>query len=177
MARTVSSIVLVGLALTSCSGEAGNPSAETTTTTTTTRSAVETTSSSSESGSSLAGFKPCPVLESIASQLGLTEIEEADSSSCDAVYSDSVSVRLDVYPDQGLADYSPGPNSVISDTNVGTRKAKLVEKALTSSSCAVAVEVSASSRVDIAASADASLDEACRAATDVATAVEPKLPE
>ncbi|WP_189223948.1 hypothetical protein [Saccharothrix coeruleofusca] len=117
------------------------------------------------------------MLESIASQFGLTKIEEDDSTSCDAVYSDSVSVRLDVYPDAGLVDYSPGPSSVISDTNVGSRKAKLVEKALTSSSCAVAVEVGVSSRVDIAASADTSLDEACDAAARVAVAVESKLPK
>ncbi|MBP2339624.1 ABC-type phosphate transport system substrate-binding protein [Saccharothrix coeruleofusca] len=175
VARLALSAVLVALALTSCSAEPGDPSAETATTTTA-RSTVETTSASAEGSSSLADFKPCPVFESIASQFGLTKIEEGDSTSCDAVYSDSVSVRLDIYPDAGLADYSPGLSSAISDTSVRGRKAKLVEKALTSSSCAVAVEVSTSSRVDIAASADASLDEACDAATEVAAAVEPKLP-
>ena len=60
---------------------------------------------------------------------------------------------------------------------IGSRKAKLVKAPSTKSSCLVAIEVTSTSRVDVGASANASLAEACDAATKVATAIEPKLPK
>lgn len=175
-ARTAASLVLLGVALASCSsGEAGNPSPATTASVDTEETTKPTSTSSASN--SLADVDPCEVLNSVAPQFGLTKIEEDDSDSCVADYSNSVSIGLDVHADRGLADYQPEPTSELSDTSVGGRKAKLVKKALTSTSCAMVVEVSATSRFDVFASANASLDEACRAATDVATAVEPKLPK
>lgn len=178
LARTAASLALAGLALVSCSdGESGSPS-PVTTTTAGAKSTTGATSASSPAGAqSLSDFKPCPVFTSIGSQFGLTEIEEEGSKSCTAEYSDSVTVRLDVHPDKGIADFVPESATELSDISVGSRKARLAKKALTSSSCAVIIEVGPTARVDVFASADASLDEACRAATDVATAVEPKLPE
>ncbi|MBP2339621.1 hypothetical protein JOF41_005799 [Saccharothrix coeruleofusca] len=175
--RGVVPLVLLGAVLSGCaSGETGGASPAVTTTTVDagTGSAVKSTTKQSI-GSSLVDLKPCPVLASIGEQFGLTEIEEDGTESCNAVYSDSVSVRLDVHADKGLADYVPGPDAEITETNIGSRDAKLVKKSASTTACAVAVEVSASSRVDIAASADTSLDEACDAATKVAAAVGPKL--
>jgi hypothetical protein len=173
--RVVVPFALLGLALTACTGETGDP----TPATTTTRTAGDTgtTTTSAPEGPSLADFKPCPTLTEVGSQFNLTEITEDGTDSCEAEYSDSVSVRLDVHADKSLADYVPGPEAQQSDTSIGGREAKLVQKAFTSSSCVVAIAVGDSSRVDVFASADASLDEACEAATKVATAVEPKLPK
>ncbi|WP_189223949.1 DUF3558 family protein [Saccharothrix coeruleofusca] len=168
----------MGLALVSCSdGEAGDASPVSTTTTTTDAGGATSSTSKQASGNALESIDPCEVLNSVASQFNLTRIEEGDSDSCAADYSKTVTVQFDIHADRRLADYRPEPTSELSDTSVGGRKAKLVKKALTSSSCAVAVEVSATSRFDVFASANASLDEACDAATKVAAAVEPKLPK
>ncbi|MBP2339617.1 hypothetical protein JOF41_005795 [Saccharothrix coeruleofusca] len=175
--RTTASLLLAGLALASCSDiEVGDASPVSTTTTTDAPGTTQSTSKSA-AGITLESVDPCEVLSSIASQFNLIEIEEDDSDSCSAVYSKTVTVQFDIHADRRLADYRPEPTSELSDTSVGGRKAKLVKKALTSSSCAVAVEVSATSRFDVFASANASLDEACDAATKVAVAVEPKLPK
>ncbi|MBP2339615.1 hypothetical protein JOF41_005793 [Saccharothrix coeruleofusca] len=170
--------MLLGVGLAGCGGEQGNPSAASTTavTGTSTNASIPSVSSTS-GGTSLAGFDPCGPFNDVAGRFGLTEIEEADSTSCDAEYSKSVSIRLDVHLDSGIADYNLLPDAEPSDTQVGSRKAKLVKKTLSASSCAVAMEVTTSSRIDVVATANVSLDEACDAVTKVAAAVEPKLPK
>ncbi|GGP56475.1 hypothetical protein GCM10010185_30770 [Saccharothrix coeruleofusca] len=176
MARTVVPLVLLGVALVGCtSNEPGSPSAATAITT----DAEDATTSTRpvSGGASLADFDPCAPFNEIASQFGLTEIAEDDSTSCNAELSKSVSVRLDVHPTLGLADYRLLPHAEASDADVGARKARLVKKTFSSSSCAMAMEVTSSSRIDVVASANASLDEACDAVTKLATAVEPNLPK
>lgn len=173
-------LAVLGLTLAGCSGgEGGTPSPETTTTPTkaTGTSQPPSTSTPSGGGSALADFDSCGVLESVAGQFGLTEIEEVGAQECQAEYSASAGVTLKAWPELGVAEATGGPNAEISDTQVSGRKAKLVEKAFSSSACMIAIEVGPTSRVDVIASANVSLEEACDAATKVATAVEPKLPE
>ncbi|MBP2339316.1 hypothetical protein JOF41_005494 [Saccharothrix coeruleofusca] len=178
VARTAALLTFAGLVLASCgSGEHGNPSPASTTTAVSAADAPESASTSPAGGASLVGFEPCSVFTSITAQFGLTGIKEDGSASCLAVYSDGVTARLDVRPSRGLDDFVPGANSEISETSVGSRQAKLVKKPVTSTSCAVAIEVSVTSRVDVFATSDTSLDESCKAATDIAAAVEPELPE
>ncbi|WP_447004706.1 hypothetical protein ACRAKI_34845 [Saccharothrix isguenensis] len=109
--------------------------------------------------------------------LGLTEIKEDGVKECVARYGGKLVVRIKAFPELGIADYVPGPNSQISDLPLGGHKAKRVTAPASSSSCAVTIEITPSSRVDVIGSANASLDEACDAATKVATAIEPKLPK
>jgi hypothetical protein len=135
------------------------------------------TGTSSGASTSLASYKPCDELKVVAGQLGLTEIAEEGTHKCGARYGATVSLGVEAFLDIGLKDVSGGPNAEFSDVPVGARKAKLVKKAFSNSACAVAIEVSAKSRVDVVASANVSLDEACEAATKVATAIEPKLPK
>jgi len=121
-------------------------------------------------------FKPCDELNVVAGQLGLSGIEEDGDQECSARYATTVAVRVKAFLDIGLNDVAGGPNAEFSDIAVGSRKAKLVKKAFSSSACATAIEVSATSRVDVVASANISLDESCDAATKVATAIEPRFP-
>jgi hypothetical protein len=177
--RCVLPLAVVGLALVGCStGETGNPSAETKTTTSAANTSEKPTSSSTPaSGSSLAAYKPCDELTSVAGPLGLTGIEEDGTQECKARYPSTVAVRVKAFPQLGIKDYVPGASSEISDVPVGSHKAKRVTKPASSTSCAITIEVSSTSRVDVVASANASLDEACEAANKVATAIEPKLPK
>lgn len=123
-------------------------------------------------GDPLADFDSCEVLNSVAAQLNLTEVE-ADGQACGAEFSATASVSIKAEPDLAIGE---AVGRTVSDISVGPRKGKLAEAPASSSSCLVAVEVTPTSRVDVAASADASLQEACDAATKVATAIEPKLP-
>ena len=178
--RYTLALAVVGFALSGCtSGESGNPSPETKSTTSTSSESSTSPPSSTPSGpgKSLTGYKPCVELTGVAAQLGLTEIQEDGTQECLAEYPDSVTVRVKAFPEIGLKDVDGGPNAEFSDTTVGSRKAKLVKKAFTSTACAVALEVSTTSRIDVVASSNSSLDKACDAATKVATAIEPKLPK
>ncbi|MBB5954625.1 hypothetical protein FHS29_001195 [Saccharothrix tamanrassetensis] len=113
----------------------------------------------------------------MAATFNLTEIEKTGAQQCDAEFSPTVGVTLKVWPTKGIAEATGAGNQQISDTKVGARDAKLIKKGASDTLCAVAVEVRSSSRVDFIASANASLDEACDAATKLAEAVEPKLPK
>lgn len=143
---------------------------------TTTEQASRTTTSTktSNAGDVLADFDPCAVLESMATQLNLTEIEETSDRECLAEYSSTASISLVKQPQLSIGEAVGGE---ATDIPVGSHKARLVKTPTTTSSCMVTVEVTAKSRVDITSSTNASLDEACEAATKVATAVEPKLPK
>ncbi|MCE6995782.1 DUF3558 domain-containing protein [Saccharothrix sp. S26] len=170
-ARVFLASVVLGLVLTGCTTEGTpTPSAGSTTT----EKTVETTTSTKASGSgnTLADFDACEALKSAAG-LQLTEIE-ADGQACDAEFSATTSVTVKAQPSLKI-DEAVGKE--LSDITVGSRKAKLVKAPSSESSCLVAIEVTATSRVDVGASANASQAEACEAATKVAEAIEPKLPK
>ncbi|QQQ76174.1 DUF3558 family protein [Saccharothrix sp. 6-C] len=174
--RSVLSAAVLGLVLAGCSDTPGTPTAATTTTATATEDTDPTTTSAA-AGGDLADFDPCAELEAVASSLGVTEVEEDGVQECKGRYAGTISVRVKAFPELGVEDYVPGPNSKISGLPIGGHQAKRVTAPASSSSCAVTVAITSSSRVDFVASANASLDEACEAATKVATAVEPKLPK
>ncbi|MBP2339625.1 hypothetical protein JOF41_005803 [Saccharothrix coeruleofusca] len=176
--RSVLPIVVLGLVLVGCSQEepgapqptrGAAPESET--------AGRTTTATTSLGGGLLADFDPCVEMNAVAAQVGLTAIEEDGTQECKGRYAGTVSVRVKAFPELGIEDYVPGGSSEISEIALGAHKAKRVTKPASSTSCAVTVEVTTSSRVDVVASANASLDEACKAATDVAAAVEPKLPK
>lgn len=175
-ARVVLSLAVLGAVATGCTtGGTATPGTTTSVATTTERTSKTTTSTkASTGGDALAEFDPCAALNSVAAGLNLTEIEPRDDRECIAEYSSTVSIGLTKHPELAIADAVGGEKT---DIPIGSRKAKLVKTPTTSSSCLVAIEVTATSRVDVASSANASLDEACEAATKVATAVEPKLPK
>ncbi|MFI9006997.1 hypothetical protein ACIGNX_07175 [Actinosynnema sp. NPDC053489] len=173
-ARVVLSLAVLGAIATGCT-TGGTATPGTTTVPTTGQPSRTTTSKPAGGGDPLADFDPCPVLESVSSQLNLSEIEKVDEKECGAEYSPTVSFGLTKQPELAIGD-AVG-NGKKSDISIGSRKAKRVEAPATKTSCLVAVEVGPTSRVDVIASSDNSLDAACEAATKVATAIEPKLPK
>jgi hypothetical protein len=182
VSRSVFLVVALGLVVTGCSQQkSGNPAPVTSAQTSTTSSAETSspTSSSAGTGKALADFDGCEVLTAVAGQFSLTDIKEIAKAQCGAQYgaASGVSVSLKAWPDLGYQEAKGGANAEVSDTTVGSRKAKLVKKAFSSASCLVAVEVTSTSRVDFMSSANVSLDDACSAATALATAVEPSLPK
>jgi uncharacterized protein DUF3558 len=179
--RSVVVIAALGLVAMGCTREeTGNPAPETSTPKSSTSTAVPSASSpSSGSGNVLSSFDPCKVLATVAGQFSLTEIAESTKGLCGAEYGvvAGVSVSIKAWPDLGYKDAKGGPNAEFSETTIGSSKAEVVRKGSSSSSCLVAVEVTPTSRVDFMSSANASLDDACAAATALATAVEPTLPK
>lgn len=172
--RVVLALTVLGAVATGCT-TGGTATPGPTGSTSTERTSKATTSTKpSTGGDTLADFDPCAVLNSVAAQLNLTEIEKEGGDTCLANYSSTVSFSLAAHPDLGIEEAVGGEKS---DIPVGSRKGKLVKTPTTKSSCLVAIEVTPTSRVDVGASANASLDEACEAATKIATAVEPKLPK
>ena len=173
-ARVVLSLAVLCAVATGCT--TGGTATPGPTGATTTEQTSKTTASSkpSNGGDLLADFDPCAVVNSVAAQLKLTEIEEEGGDTCIANYSSSVAFSLAAHPELGIEETVGGQPS---DIAVGARKAKLVKSPTTTASCLVAIEVTATSRVDVGTSARASLDEACAAATAIATAIEPKLPK
>ncbi|MEU4742345.1 DUF3558 family protein [Actinosynnema sp. NPDC023658] len=170
--RAVLVLTVLGAVTTACT-TGGTPTPGATTATSARTSEATTTTKPSTGGDSLADFDACEALQSAAGQLKLTEIE-ADGKACDAEFSATTSVTLKAQPSLKI-DEAVGKE--LSDITVGSRRAKLVKAPSSQTSCLVAVEVTSTSRVDVVASANASLDEACEAATKVATAIEPKLPK
>ncbi|GGP69448.1 hypothetical protein GCM10010185_47850 [Saccharothrix coeruleofusca] len=85
--------------------------------------------------------------------------------------------RLKAFPDIGVDGGTLAPNAEVSKTKIGTREARLISKAFSSTACAVTMEVTSTSRVDVVVSDNSSLEEACEAATNIATAIEPRLPK
>lgn len=173
-ARVVLSLVVLGAVATGCTTGGTATPGPTGATTTEQTSKTTTSTKPSGGGDALADFKPCEVINSVAAQLNLTEIEETDARECLAEYSATTSISLTKQPELGIGDAVGGETS---DIPIGSHKAKLVKTPVSKTSCMVTVEVSATSRVDITGIDDASLDGACEAATKVATAIEPKLPK
>jgi hypothetical protein len=175
-ARVVLSLAVLGAVATGCTTPGSPTPGPTGSTSTEQTSETATSTKPSSGGDALADFDPCAVLNSLAAELNLTELEATDGRECLEFreYSSTVSISLVKQPELAIADAVGGETT---DISVGSRNAKLVKTPTTKSSCMVAVEVTATSRVDITSSANASLDEACEAATKVATAIEPKLPK
>jgi Protein of unknown function (DUF3558) len=182
LTRSACLVVAIGLVTVGCSQEEGGSPAPATSAQSSSSPAESSTSASSpspDSGNALTSFDSCEVLSSIAGQFSLTEVEEVGNQECGAEYGavEGVSVSIKAWPELSVKDATGGPNAELSDTTIGSRKAKLVKKAYSSSACIVAVEVTSTSRVDFLSSANVSLDKACDAATKIATAVEPTLPK
>ncbi|MEU4806668.1 DUF3558 family protein [Actinosynnema sp. NPDC023587] len=178
--RSVLSIAAVGLVLAGCtSTTSGDPSASGGTTTETVAESTSTTTSQRASGGGeLADFDACEELNAVASQFALTRIAEDGEQECKARWGETTTtVRVKVFPELGVADVAAKPGSKIAETTIGSHRATTFKAPLTDTDCAVAVGIEAKSRVDFVAASTTSADEACEAATKLATAVEPKLPE
>jgi hypothetical protein len=175
--RSLLPVAVLGAVLAGCSGTAGTPTPETTgTTAAPTEDTGSSTTSSAPAGDSLADFDTCEALEGVASELGLTRVEKARENSCEARYAERIGVRVIAYPELGVDDFVPGANTQISDLPLGSHKAKRATAPTTDSSCAIVIEITSSSRVDVVGSSPSTQEQACEAATKVATAIEPKLP-
>lgn len=174
-ARVILSLAVLGAVATGCTtGGTATPGATTGSTATGQTSKTTTSTKPSSGGDSLANFDPCGVLESVSAQLNLTEVEKVDEKECGAEYSATVSVSLTKQPELAIGDAVGGQKT---DVPIGSHKAKLVEAPASKNSCLMTVEVTPTSRVDVAASSNNSLEAACEAVTKVATAIEPKLPK
>jgi hypothetical protein len=170
--RLVLPAAALGLALVSCSDkETGSATPEDTST-----AATNSAPTSSGGGRGIGDVEPCSLLKSgDVSKLDLTTPEALDKNSCQWRTPDRTLVRLNTYATKALGDFVLGPNAQSSDTKVGNHDAKLVKKPVSDFSCAVAIGVTASSRVDVGASGP-TLEGACAAAKSVAEAIEPNLP-
>jgi hypothetical protein len=178
--RSILPLAVVGLALAGCTTkEPGDPTAGgTATTTKSSGGSPVTTTKPSSGGSSLADFDPCAEMTAVASRISLTEIEEDGRQECKARWGQSTTaVRVKAFPELSIGEVVGGANSKFTDLTIGSHKARMVTAPSSSTSCAVTVEITAKSRVDVVASATSSQDEACDAATKLATAIEPKLPK
>ncbi|MFT7836201.1 DUF3558 family protein [Saccharothrix sp. BKS2] len=173
--RSALPIVLLGAVLAGCSGTPGTPSPETTGTAPTQDGPTSTTTSA-PAGAALADFDACAELERIAPELGLTQVEEQGDRDCQARYDGRVGVRVKAWPELGTDEYVGGSASEISDVTVGGHRAKRITAPVTTSSCAITIEITPTSRVDVLSSSPATQEQACEAATKVATAIEPQLP-
>ncbi|WP_143760959.1 hypothetical protein [Actinosynnema mirum] len=106
----------------------------------------------------------------------MTNVEKSsDGEDCKGDLPEVRSVMIQIYPDLGLAEHNPGSQGVVSDIDVNGRPGKLVEKALTKFDCAVVLELTKTSRVDIFTSASVTND-SCAVAQQIAKAIEPDLP-
>ncbi|MGM1061073.1 hypothetical protein [Saccharothrix sp. Mg75] len=172
--RVLLAFAVVAAVATGCTTEEPGDPTPGGTASSTTGNAVETTTSTPATGGDVfAGFDACDVLESVAGQVSLTEIEP-DGDACDAILGTTNAVSLKPEPDLKI-DEAVGKD--VSSISVGSRDAKLVKAPASDTSCLVAIEVTPTDRVDIASSDNTSLDKACDAATRVANAIEPTLPK
>ncbi|WP_158847023.1 DUF3558 family protein [Saccharothrix deserti] len=168
-------MTVFGAVATGCT-TGGTATPGTTGSTPTEQTSDTTSTKPSTGGGSLADFDTCGALNAVAPQLNLTEITPDDADKCDAEFSPTTSVALQIWPDKGLADVVTTTGEV-SSTTVGSRKATMLKGSTTDESCLIAVEVTATSRVDVVGSSNNSQADSCDAVTKVATAIEPKLPK
>jgi len=179
MVRSVLPIAVLVLVLGGCTTkDSGNPTAGGSTTTPAETSVEATTTTTAAADNELAGFDPCEELNEVSSQLSLSRIADDGKQDCTARWGESTTaVRIKVFPDLGIDEVKGSSNSKSSDISIGAHKAKQVTATASDLSCAVAVEITAESRVDFIGSTNTTVDEACAVATKLAEAVEPKLPE
>jgi hypothetical protein len=176
-ARVALSLAVLGVVATGCTTGGTATPGPTTGSTSAEQTSKATTSSSEPSGGgdSLADFDPCAVLESLKSQLNLSNVEKVDEKECGAEVSTTAYFGLTKQPELAIAD-AVGDGKK-TDIPIGSHKARVVEAPASKNSCLVTVEVGPTSRIDVIAVSNASGAEACELATKVATAVEPKLPK
>jgi hypothetical protein len=131
---------------------------------------------------SAGGGKVLPVDEpcSLVSQTTLSQIGESVPPTRDMVGSahdcslttPDFSIGVAILTDRGLSAFNANGGTV-QDITIGTHQAK--QEADSTGSCAIAIGVTDSSRVDVTVTPGATAD-ACPTATKLATAIEPKLP-
>ncbi|GAA2684373.1 MULTISPECIES: DUF3558 domain-containing protein [Actinosynnema] len=166
----LSALLLSAAVLSGCSTvEPGSPSPAGT-------GSPATSGASSTSSAPQAVPDACALLEKVAGEFSVTNVEKSsDGEDCDGDLPEVRSIAIQVYPDLGLAQYNPIYQAVVSDIDVNGRRGKLVEKALTKFDCAVVLELTETSRVDVFASASVTND-SCAVAQQIAKAIEPDLP-
>ncbi|GAA2684621.1 hypothetical protein GCM10010428_54860 [Actinosynnema pretiosum subsp. pretiosum] len=138
--------------------------------------ASPTGSPSASSGQGLNALDACELLKGISSTVPTQTPKELGQHECEAVVNRDHTIAVNIRPELGLADYNLGSQAEPSDTTIGSHEGKLVKKSLTDLDCTVVIGVGEKARVDVVGISDASLDEACSLATEVATAIEPELP-
>ncbi|RKT51526.1 subtilisin inhibitor-like [Saccharothrix australiensis] len=179
--RSVLPIAVVGLVLAGCTTKdpgSATPGGGSTSTTTKTSEKSTATSEPSGGGDKLARFDACAELNAVASRFSLSRVEKDGARGCTARWGQTTTaVGVKAFPEVGLSGATGGSSARISDTTVGSRKAKRVEAGLTDVSCLIAVEVNATSRVDFYATSTTSVEESCDTAKQLAEAIEPKLPK
>ncbi|AXX33451.1 DUF3558 domain-containing protein [Actinosynnema pretiosum subsp. pretiosum] len=169
--HTLPTLLLVVLA--GCtSTEAGTASPEEAQKSSDKTGSAPTTSSAQD----LAKIDPCDLLTGVSGTVPVQEVEKVGSDSCRTRVGRDNALRINIRTDLGLKDYVLGQGAEPSDTTVGAHKGKIVRKTLTDLDCVVVIGVGENARVDVFVAADVSLDEGCALATEVATAIEPKLP-
>jgi hypothetical protein len=137
--------------------------------------------SSSHQGNVFGGLKACDVLDKALEGQGFEAavVDKAGGDNgCDTKKARFGSVGLNLHHNQSIDDFNADP-SKIHDGKVNNRSAVQIRELLGSSGdCAVAFEVTETSRAFIAASlSTGTTDEACEFATEVAKKVEPQLPK
>jgi hypothetical protein len=135
-------------------------------------------------GASLASVQPCDLLSSsVQSQFGLSKADSIPvsgirpcnwSKSVDANGLNGYSVEIDIRDHTGLKDIVTSGFTVSPD-NVGSHQGRLI-KLNAGGTCAVALGVGDSARVDVAVTAGTDTNQACDVANQLAKAVEPQLP-
>lgn len=172
--KIIAFTLLTGALVACTSNEAGQARPDATTS-----SSPQSSPSTSQAGSTdqLLRLDTCETLENLAGQLPITAIKAFGEESCGGRYDGNVGFQFTKFPTMGLADYKTDPESEVSPTTIAGRTAQLTRKTVASSTgCAMSIEITESSRVDIVGSYYASLDETCAAVTALATAIAPNLP-
>jgi Protein of unknown function (DUF3558) len=136
----------------------------------------ETSETETETSSGAASLEPCELLspEDLAA-LSLGPGEEdaaAGARSCSWQTAGGQVVGADIWDDLGIGDVQS--KSTPQPKTVGSHKATQYVGEL--GACAVAIELTATSRVDVIGVADGDLAKACQIANDAANLVERKLP-
>lgn len=143
-----------------------------------------TPSSASGGGSGLASVQPCDLLDpSVVSQNQLSKTGSGtDSGARTCTWQKSVDINgnggftvgVDIRDDQGLSQLQTSGYTV-TDHTVGSHQGKQLQSAA-SGTCAVALGVTSSSRVDVHVNGTGDIAQMCQTADTLAQAVEPKLP-
>ena len=159
----------------------GDPSASGSPTSASEQTTDEPTSTSEDSGGGVADLKPCDVLQSEDLQaLGLTGGEETESNGAracryrheGATLNDTLTVSVELFDSVGLADLNT--DNIQELPKIGSHEAKSWTDSL--GACGVSLGVTDSSRIDNTAIGGENQQLACQLATQLATAVERRLP-
>ncbi|WP_436492750.1 DUF3558 domain-containing protein [Actinokineospora sp. HUAS TT18] len=184
MKRSLLAVAVLTLSLSACSDKTpGEPTAASSTATSTTKNQSGTSAApTSAADSPLKAVNPCDLLDSSAmTKLGIKKPGEEDtvgkSRGCqwrvekDSI-ADSYSIDIGLFETLGIADVKGDGNP--QPLTVGPRKAVQTLRGQ-GSGCAISIEVTAKSRVDVQA-AGSSGEKLCPAVLEAAKLVEPELP-